>query len=65
MRTAFFIMMIFLLLLVLLTTVVYAIDLANQGVCRAVHDDQPYLINTLSGEYKLQLNFVKENLKFI
>ena len=52
MRLAFFLMMIFLLLLVLLTIVFYTLDLANQGLCRAVHDDQPYLINTLSGEYK-------------
>lgn len=64
MRLAFFIMMIFLLLLVLLTIVFYTLDLANQGFCRTVHDDQPYLINTLSGEYKRSCISKKENVKF-
>ncbi|CAF4357889.1 unnamed protein product, partial [Rotaria sordida] len=45
MRIAFVIMIIILFVMVLLTGVYYALDLGVQGACRAVHDDQPFLIN--------------------
>ncbi|CAF1109577.1 unnamed protein product, partial [Rotaria sordida] len=44
-RIAFVIMIIILIVMVLLTGVYYALDLGVQGACRAVHDDQPFLIN--------------------
>ncbi|CAF1620621.1 unnamed protein product [Rotaria magnacalcarata] len=44
-RIAFIIMIIMLITMVLLTGVYYALDLAVQGACRTVHDDQPWLIN--------------------
>jgi hypothetical protein len=51
MRIAFGIMIVMLIILVLLTGVYYALDLAVQGSCRTVHDDQPFLINFVTGKY--------------
>lgn len=50
MRIAFGVMIILLVVLVLLTGVYYTLDLAVQGTCRTVHDDQPYLINVVTGK---------------
>jgi hypothetical protein len=53
MRIAFAIMIILFIVLLLLTGVCYALDLAVQGSCRTIHDDQPFLVNMLSGKYIL------------
>jgi len=50
MRIAFVVMIIILVVMVLLTGVYYALDLAVQGTCRTVHDDQPFLINFITGK---------------
>jgi hypothetical protein len=51
MRIAFVVIIILLVAIVLLTVVYYALDLFVQGTCRTVHDDQPSLINLISGKY--------------
>ena len=50
MRIAFFLMIIILIILIILTGVYYIFDLALQGTCRSVHNDQPYLINFISNK---------------
>ena len=39
----------------LVTGVYYALDLAIQGTCRSLYDDQPYLINVLASQYMSML----------
>jgi hypothetical protein len=51
MRIGFGVMMIMLIVMILLTGVYYALDLALHGSCRAVHNDQPFLINFATGKY--------------
>ncbi len=50
MRIAFVVMIILLVIMALLTGIYYALDLAMQSTCRTVHDDQPFLINLMSGK---------------
>lgn len=51
MRIAFIVMIILLVILALLTGIYYTLDLALQSTCRTVHDDQPFLINLITGKY--------------
>ena len=64
MRIAFFVMIIVLVLMVLVTGVFFVIDLAVQGTCRSIHDDQPYLINVLTGTYLSSHILFKKDLEF-
>jgi hypothetical protein len=50
MRMGFGVMIIMLIIMVLLTGVYYGLDLAVQGACRTVHDDQPFLVSFLTGK---------------
>ena len=49
MRLGFFVMMILLIVLSLVITVYYVLDIALQSGCRTAHNDQPYLINLVTG----------------
>ncbi len=49
MRLAFFVMIILLIVLALVTTVYYVLDIVFQSGCRTAHNDQPYLINLVTG----------------
>ncbi len=51
MRIAFIVMIILLVVLAILTGIYYTLDLALQSTCRTVHDDQPFLINLITGKY--------------
>jgi hypothetical protein len=51
MRIAFFVMIILLVILVLVSGVYYVLDLVVQGSCQSIHNDQPHLINIISGKY--------------
>ncbi len=55
MRIAFFFMMILFIVMVVVTGIYYVLDLTLQSSCRTVHDDQPYLINLISGKYYIKI----------
>lgn len=43
-------MFLILLLMVLLSGLLHGMDLIVQGTCRAIHDDQPFIVETLVGK---------------